>query len=280
MKCAVITGLVLTALSPSLADAEEPPQAHRILMVTQSAGYKHGSVTRPDERLSPAEQAVTEIGVASNLFRVDCSQDAQRDFTKENLANYDVVFFYTTGTLPIAAETLDYFYDDWLKQKGHGFVGTHSATDTFHDDPRYIEMIGGEFDGHPWGSGETVAIAVHDREHPASRPWGEAFEIQDEIYRFKNFRPEAVRVLMSLDMARCTHKEPYHVPIAWVKSHGEGRVFYISLGHNEHVWDEPRYRESLLGGIQWILGVEEADATPNPKLTEEQESKARADAGQ
>ena len=80
----------------------------RILMVTQSKGFKHGSVSRPESKLSPSEQAVTEIGVASNLFRVDCTQDCEKDFTKENLKNYDIVFFYTTGDLPIPQETLDF----------------------------------------------------------------------------------------------------------------------------------------------------------------------------
>src|ERR1051325_9819053 len=48
---------------------------YRILMVTQCAGFKHGSVTRKDSKLSPAEQVVTEMGIRSKLFRVDCTQD-------------------------------------------------------------------------------------------------------------------------------------------------------------------------------------------------------------
>ena len=66
---------------------------YRILMVTQSAGFKHGSVTRKEAKLSPAEQVVTEMGIRSKLFRVDCTQDAKKDFTKENLQNYDIVWF-------------------------------------------------------------------------------------------------------------------------------------------------------------------------------------------
>ena len=43
--------------------------------------------------------------------------------------------------------------------------------------------------------------------HPASKPWTaggtrDEFEIQDEIYQFKNWQPEKVRVLMSLNMAK------------------------------------------------------------------------------
>ena len=263
------------------AETEKPkPRAdgYRILMVTQSAGFKHGSVTRMEEKLSPAEQVVTELGIRSNLFRVDCTQDAKKDFTKANLQNYDIVWFYTTGDLPIEKADLEYFLSDWLKQKGHGFIGTHSAADTYHNYQPYWDMIGGTFNGQPWGSGETVAITVHDKKHPASKPWGDEFEIKDEIYQFKNWQPEKVRVLMSLNMAKTKLKQPRHVPILWVKNYGDGKAMHMSLGHNESVWENKTYQESMLGGIKWILNLEEGDATPNPELSAEQEKKAVADA--
>ncbi len=266
--------------APALAADDAPPvRGARILMVTQSQGFRHGSVTRPDGALSPAEQAMTDLGIKSNLFRVDCTQDVAKDFNKETLQNYDIVFFYTTGDLPIDEETRDYFFNDWLKQKGHGFIGAHSAADTYHNYEPYWDMIGGTFDGHPWGSDQTVTITVHDTEHPLSKPWGEEFTIQDEIYKFKNWQPEKVRVLMSLNMAKTALKEPYHVPIAWVKDYGDGKVFHMSLGHREEVWENPTFQESMLGGIKWILNLEPGDATPNPELSKEQEAKARADAG-
>lgn len=270
-----VATIVFAAALPGKAD--EPKRAARILMVTQSAGFRHGSVTRKEGQLAPAERAITELGISSDLFRVDCTQDVAKDFTKENLENYDIVFFYTTGNLPIKEEALEFFYNDWLKRKGKGFIGTHSAADTYHNDQRYWDMIGGTFNGHPWGSGETVTITVHDTKHPLSRPWGEEFVITDEIYRFKNWQPEKVRVLMSMNMAKTKKKADYHVPIAWVKEYGQGKVFHMSLGHREDVWTNPKYMESLLGGIRWILGHEKADATPNPELSAEQEAKAKAD---
>lgn len=267
----------LAVFADPLAAQEAAKKNARILMVTQSKGFKHGSVTRPDTKLSPAEQAVTEIGVASNLFRVDCTQDCEKDFTKENLKNYDIVFFYTTGDLPIPQETLDYFFDVWLKQKGHGMVGAHSAADTYHNYQKYWDALGGTFNGHPWNAGDKVTITVHDTKHPASKPWGEEFTIQDEIYQFKNWQPEKVHVLMSLNMAKTGLKKPYHVPICWVKNYGEGKVMHMSLGHNESVWANATYRDSLLGGIKWIMGLEAGDASPNPDLSAAQEKKAKAD---
>ena len=276
---ALAASMLPTAFSHAQDDQtkEGDKRAARILFVTQSQGFKHGSVSRKEGNLSPAERAMTELGVASGLFRVDCTQDVARDFTKENLKNYDIVMFYTTGNLPIEQETLEYFFNDWLKQKGHGMLGAHSAADTYHNYEPYWDALGGTFNGHPWGSGETVTITVHDQDHPASKPWGEEFTIKDEIYRFKNWQPEKVRVLMSLNMAKTNKKEPYHVPILWVKNYGDGKVMHMSLGHNEAVWTNEKFQESMLGGIQWILNEEAGDATPNPEVSAQQEEKAKAD---
>ncbi len=257
--------------------ADAPKKNAHILMLTQSAGFKHGSVTRKDGNLSPSERAMTDLGISSNLFRVDCTQDASA-ITKEQLDGYDIVMFYTTGNLPFADDVRDYLFGTWVKQKGHGFIGTHSAADTYHEYEPYWEMLGGTFNGHPWNSNEKVTVTVHDTQHPASAPWGDEFEITDEIYQFKHWQPEKVHVLMSLNMAKTRLKKPYHVPIAWVKNYGDGKVMHMSLGHREDVWTNPKYTQSLLGGIKWMMGLAPGDATPNPDVSSAQEAKAKADA--
>lgn len=252
----------------------------KILFVSQSAGFRHGSVNRKDKELAPAEIAMTQLGQQTGLFEVHCTQDCAADFTKENLQNYDLVMLYTTGKLPIAEVDLDYFFKEWLTQKGHGVVGFHSATDTFKNYEPYWDMIGGSFDGHPWGSGTTVTVAVHEPNHPAMKAFGgSSFEIKDEIYQYKNWQPEKVRVLMSLDMSKCKPSKPYHVPVSWVKEYGKGRMFYTNLGHNNGTWTDKRFLASVTGGVRWVLGLEEADATPNPELSAKEEEKAKAAAG-
>lgn len=272
----ILFGIIAITVSPSPSVADDVAKSARILMVTQSAGFKHGSVSRKDDQLAPAERAVKELGISSNVFRVDCTQDCAADFTKEKLQHYDIVLFYTTGKLPIKEADLDYFFKEWLPAKGHGFIGTHSAADTFKDYEPYWDMIGGTFDGHPWGSGSTVTIAVHDKTHPASKPWGDEVTLKDEIYKFRNWQPEKVRVLMSLDMTKTELKTPYHVPILWVKEYGKGKAMHMSLGHREDVWTNETYMASLLGGINWILGKDPGDATPNPELSAAEEKKAKA----
>jgi type 1 glutamine amidotransferase len=138
-------------------------------------------------------------------------------------------------------------------------------------------MLGGTFDGHPWNADQTVTVTVHDTSHPVAKPWGDEFTITDEIYKFKNWQPEKVRVLMSLNMAKTKLKHPYHVPIAWCKEYGQGRVVHMSLGHREDVWTNPKYVASLQGAVEWILGRQPGEAAPNPELSKAQEAKAKAD---
>jgi type 1 glutamine amidotransferase len=256
--------------------ADEPVHKVKALFLTQSKGFKHGSVNRAKTTLAPAEIAMTQLGQQTGLFDLHCTQDAAADLTKENLKNYDIVMFYTTGDLPISHENLEYFINDWLKQKGHGFMGFHSATDTYHNEPLYWEMIGGTFNGHPWGNRSMVTVTVDDPSFPASKPFGNEFKIRDEIYQYKHWQPEKVHVLMSLDMAKCNPKKPYQVPLAWAKDWGQGKVFYTNLGHNETTWTNKTFLKSVENATRWIRNLEPGDATPNPDVSKAEEERAKA----
>ena len=171
----------------TVLQADEPAEKAKVLFLTQSKGFLHGAVNRRARReLAPAEIAMTQLGEQTGLFSVDCTQNAE-DLTKENLAKYDVLMLYTSGELPISDAGRDYLINDWLKQKGHGVIGFHSATDTYRNDKPehawYREMIGGTFNGHPWTWQANVTITVHDTEHPTMKPFGQEFAIQDEIYQ-------------------------------------------------------------------------------------------------
>lgn len=269
--CLLIFPLLTVTGVADAADAKT-----RILMLTQSKGYTHGSVKREKEQLSPSEIAMIQLGKQSGLFTVDCTQDAAADFTKENLQNYDIVMFYTTGMLPIKEEDMQYFLNDWLKQKGHGFIGFHSATDTYKSYEPYWDMIGGSFNGHPWTAGNTVTITVHNTDFPAMKPFGKEFQVKDEIYQYKNWQPEKVHVLMSLNMEKCNPKRPYQVPVAWAKDWGQGKVFVNNMGHNPSTWTNPAFQDSVIGAIKWIRGDAPAAVPVNPELSKQEDAKAAA----
>ena len=160
----------------------------------------------------------------------------------------------------------------FLKEDGKGFVGIHSATDTFYQWPEYGEMIGGWFDHHPWNTFEAPVI-VEDRNHPATKHMPASFTIRDEIYQFKNYSRDKVRVLMRLDENKLdlknkrVHRTDGDFAVTWVKNYGKGRVFYSTLGHVEEAYDNPMIKQMYVEGIKWALGLTEAHANPHPKRT-------------
>ncbi len=274
--------MFVAAMLLSVSGAQAADKKTRILFVTQSKGFVHKSVKRGDS-LSAAEIALTQLGETSGQFEVDCTQDCESDFTKENLQKYDIVAFYTTGDLPISQENLDYFFNVWLKKKGHGVLGFHSAMDTFKNYPPYLDMIGGNFLAHPWGAGTQVTITNHEPENPLTKSFGKELTLKEEIYMYTHWQPEKVHVLMSLDYSKSPVKAAvpvkygYHVPVCWIKEYGQGRVYCNNLGHNESSWTNQQYLDSIVAAVKWIRGDFDVDATPNPKVSAEQEAKARAD---
>ncbi|MFM8469863.1 MAG: ThuA domain-containing protein [Limisphaerales bacterium] len=248
-----------------LATASAEAAAKKILVITQSKGFQHNPVKRPaPDQLCLVEQQMKELGEKSGVFTTENSQDAIAALTKENLAKFDAVFFYTTGTLLPAGEPREALMD--VVKSGKGFIGTHSATDTFHDFKGYTSLINGRFAGHPWGSGTQCSFVNHEPGHPVVAMLGSEFQWKDEIYQYNDYDPKAVRVLYSLDMAKTSPKRPYLVPVCWVREFGTGRLFYTNLGHNDATWKDAKYHEHLLAGIKWSLKLIDGPATPNPDV--------------
>ena len=133
-------------------------------------------------------------------------------------------------------------------------------------------MLGGLFDGHPWGAGGTWAFKLDEPEHPLNRAWGgKGFKLQDEIYQFKSPYTRADRrVLVSLDLSDPTtggvekgiKRTDRDFAVAWIKNEGQGRVFYCSLGHAANVFQDAKVLRFYLDGIQFALGDLEADSSP------------------
>lgn len=247
-----IAGFALTFVASS------PAKAPRLLMVSHSAGYQHEVVRRPSpHRLSLAEEVVGELARRSGAFEVSYlySRGDLASLQRGSFEGFHGLLFFTTGSLPLSAEARQGLLE--LVRGGGGFVGVHSASDTWYDVPEYGELLGGYFDGHPWH--ERVRITVEDPSHASTRHLGGSFEITDEIYQFRNWSRAGARVLLNLDPRSvdvAKGKRPDRdYPLAWVRSHGRGRVFYTALGHSREVWEDQRFRLHLLGGIRWALGI-------------------------
>lgn len=185
-------------------------------------------------------------------------------FSPESLAQFDgVVFVSTTGELPIP--DLGAFLK-WI-QDGHAFIGIHAASDTLKSSDAYVEMIGGHFAGHPWTAKGEHGFVNHDPTHSVVKMFPERFRWKDEIYQYgPRYKPENVRVLLSIDMAASTPKNPWHVPVSWVRDYGRGRVFYTNLGHNDETWSDDAFQKHLTEGTAWALGRFDAPSKANPSI--------------
>jgi type 1 glutamine amidotransferase len=247
--------LLLGGCGDSTSRSEHVPNdSARILFLTQSSGYVHDVVRRPaGGGLSLAERAL--LDACMGRHRCEATQDAS-SINAAALAELDAIVLYTTGELPISVEGRGALLD-WVRAGG-AFVGVHSATDTLYAWPEYGDLVGAYFDGHPWH--QAVRVTVEDPTHPSTRHLGASFEVTDEIYQFKAWRREDVRVLLSLDVssvdptAEGVHRTDGDFALAWCKPYGEGRVFYTALGHRPEVWADARFLDHLMGGIDWALG--------------------------
>jgi type 1 glutamine amidotransferase len=137
----------------------------------------------------------------------------------------------------------------------------HSAADSASSWEEFGHLLGARFDGHPWT--QRFAIEVTDAEHPATRHLPPDWHFQDEVYLFRELRPDA-RVLLraagdDLDMSSPGARRPeIGFPLAWYFSEGKGRVFYTALGHFPSAYEDVRFLGHLYGGLEWILAAPSA----------------------
>ncbi len=239
------------------------PERHRTLLVFNLCkGYAHDSIPY-------WAKALEIMGQKTGSFTVELSDD-MAIFTKESLSRFDGICFNNTTRL-IFDESQKKALMDFVRG-GKGIIGIHAATDNFYEWPEAAMMIGGQFQGHPWGAGDTCAIKIDDPNHPLTKPFGgKGFKVQDEIYRTNKpfYDRRNQRVLMSLDMndpatrnVKDITPEDMDTGISWIKRFDRGRIFYCSLGHNPHITWTPEILQHYLCGIQYALGDLKADDSP------------------
>jgi hypothetical protein len=292
--CAFVRSVIL-ALAGLLAmsawtacAAPQPKPAKKILVFSKSSNFEHSAIRRTGGQLSVAEETLKKLGQTNNLD-FTFTKDG-RLFTAENIAQYDALLFYTTGDLtesgtdgnpPMPPAGKAAFLE--AIRQGKGFVGVHSASDTFHSpgnrnidaarfqndgtnaDP-YIQMIGGEFVNH--GDQQQARVIRADTNFPGMEAMPADFGPLEEWYSLKNFAGD-LHVILAQDTATmdktggnyCYDRPPY--PATWAHWYGKGRVFYTSMGHREDVWSSPVFQQLLLGGVRWAVGDVNADVTPN-----------------
>jgi type 1 glutamine amidotransferase len=240
----------------------------RLLVIGQSKGYEHDSI-------STAMATLYNLGRRGHqwetFFRTDCAVITKkpRKWGAKNLDAFDAVAFFTDGDLDMddsqKADLLSFIRDD-----GKGFIGIHSAAITFPSWPEYGKMLGGRFDGHPWGEFKAPLV-VEDSAFPGMGHFPRSFALQDEIYQIKDFSRDQVRVLLRLDARQVdlsrkgVHRQDQDFAVIWARNYGKGRVLYNGLGHRPGVWERPDIQQMWQDMVRWSMGDLPGDASPRPR---------------
>ncbi len=283
-----LTGCCTTVKPVALAKPK------RVLFFSKSSGFEHDMIKRKHGERSKAENILADLGDKHGID-FTFSKDGSL-FTPEYLAQFDAYFFYTTGVLteggtdkqpPMTPAGKQAFLD--AIKNGKGFIGTHSATDTFHtgegngvtpneaptryknygeDADSYIKMIGAEFIRH--GSQQKAHMRCVDKAFPGMSAVPADFALLEEWYSLKDFATNLHVLLvqetgdMKKDGADHVYDRPPY-PATWARMHGQGRVFYTSMGHRDDVWANPAFQSVLMGGLGWAVRDVDVDVTPNIK---------------
>ena len=211
----------------------------RILLFTKSSGFEHDVVKKTDQGPSLCETTLTNLGRIHG-FETVATKDG-RVFDSD-LAQFDAFFFFTTGNLtevgadktpPMSARGKEVLLAAiW---DGKGFLGVHSASDTFHStgnlfetqeqpDP-YIAMLGGEMLPPRQPAGEARIKSQVDPGFPGLEGLGAGFSVKEEWYSLKNFSKDnhVLLVLETEGMRDSDYQRPPFPEIAWARKENKGR---------------------------------------------------------
>jgi len=229
---------VTTATAQSKSDDGLPSlKGKKILMVW--GGWKGHSPKEITEKIVPYLKEQGALVTISDSLGVYTN--------KEIMDNTDMIFqSWTMGK--ITNEQSKGLLE--AVKNGAGIAGVHGGLgDSFRENTEFQFMVGGQWVAHPGGIYDyTVEITDH----------------KDLVTKgLKNFKIKSEQYYMQVDpnvkvLASTTFKgdpdpwiEGAVIPVAWKKTYGKGRVFYISVGHVPENFDIPAAWEMLTRGIKW-----------------------------
>jgi uncharacterized protein len=226
-----------------------------LVYVTQVAPYRHG----PAGVHGVLDQSATGMAELAGIAGLDPIHVSDvRTLTAGQLAGARVLALFTIGETPWSDEQRSAIVER-VQAGSLSVLAVHAATDSCYGWEAYGRLVGARFDGHPWT--QPFTLEVVEPSHPATRHLGPTWEWTDEVYLFRDLRPDA-RVLLrvvdgQLDQSvEGAKRPPWGYPLSWCFEEGKGRVFSSTLGHFPSAWESPTYLAHLAGGLAWALGEE------------------------
>ncbi|HEY7156531.1 MAG TPA: PVC-type heme-binding CxxCH protein [Gemmataceae bacterium] len=222
-----LLSFICVDLCSSVANSAEAPRI-KVLFLGDNGHHK------PIDRAADLMPALAKAGIDMAYT------DDLNDLSNENLARYDGLIIYANHTKisPAQEAALLSFVEN-----GKGLIALHCASYCFLNSPKYISLVGGQFQSHKTGVFRTRIV---DAKHPAMKGAKE-FEAWDETYVHHRLMDDR-HVLMVRE------EDGKREPWTWVRTQGKGRVFYTASGHDERVFRNADYHRLVIQGVCWAVG--------------------------
>jgi len=234
--------ILSAALAPSLIFAAEPAPL-KLLFLGDNGHH------RPADRFAQLQPVL-----AQRSIEIKYTDDVAAALSPDSLKQFDGLILYANidNIAPEHAKTLlDYVAG------GKAFVPLHCATYCFRNSPEVVALMGGQFLRH---GGEVFTVENAAPEHPIMKGYT-SFESWDETYIHTKHNEKGRTVLeyrVQGGQAPGQSKEPW----TWVRTHGQGRVFYTAWGHDQRTWSNPGFQELVERGIRWACGQDPSVVVP------------------
>jgi hypothetical protein len=187
-------------------------------------------------------------------IQLQYTDDVASALKRETLNAYDglIVFANIDRIEPGQARALlDYV------AAGKGFIPLHCASFCFRNSPDVVALIGAQFKMHQTG---VVATELNETSHPVMQDFA-GFSSWDETY-VHAMHNEKDRVVLEYRVEGVQADGQQREPWTWVRTHGQGRVFYTAWGHDQRTWQHPGFHNLVERGIRWACGDDPTAAGP------------------
>jgi type 1 glutamine amidotransferase len=226
----------------SAADPAGSAQPLRVLFLGDEGHH------RPEDRFRQLQPVMTARGIEMVYT------GSLDDLNPARLAGYDCVAIFANHTVIQPAQEKALL--DFVKAGG-ALVAVHCASYCFRNSPRFIELVGAQFERH---GGTEFRAEVVAPEHPITRDWP-SFTSWDETY--VHTKHNAQRTVLAVRREAGQPDESW----TWVREVGKGRVFYTASGHDARTWRNPAFHELLTRALRFCARRDVLAEPPAPPFT-------------
>ncbi|QVL32651.1 ThuA domain-containing protein [Telmatocola sphagniphila] len=242
----LLSCLCIAALAIGFSGQAAPPKKLTLLFLGDNGHHQ------PAERYRTLAPVLEKMGI--ELVYTD-SVDSLNEKT---LSRYDAIMIYANQE-KISKEQESALIN--YVENGKALICLHCGSYCFLNSPKYIELVGAQFQRHGTGILKTE-IALPD--HPIMKGF-QPFESWDETYVHHKHNEKNRTVLEYHPEG--SGKEPW----TWTRTQGKGRVFYTAWGHDDRTWSNEGFQQLVARGVYWAVGLDPATlpkADAKPKITE------------